>query len=947
MKKIHAGCLIVTLLSAAFLSAGIPENMQYVFPGDGSEYVALNSNIIIRPGDRLDETVIQEDMLAVSGEKSGPVSVRPVLSSDGHTLVIYPDRPFEIHEKITVRVLRAMRDAQGKAIGPFEFSFETTSLPEPLNPYETIESLRSLRPSAPGPAEKTDLPGIEVTLYGETAPGDLFIAPTKFTTYDGYLLSLDNSGQVLYQKNYTSGVPLDFTVQPNGLLSYGLMYEYFNFAGGGYTNFYTLDTTYSVTDTYQMKNGYIADFHDFQLLPNGHALLFGYDLQPVDMSKLVEGGRPDALVAGSIIQELDVNQNVVFQWRSWDYYNILDTYNDIDQRQFDAIHINSVDVGPDGNLVVSALALGEITKINRLTGEIIWRLGGKNNQFTFINESEQYAPLYFMFQHDVRVLDNGHLTIFDNGSSRFGRTYSRAVEYELDETQKTATRVWEYRHDPDIFVPTMGNVQRLPNGNSLICWGFASMNGGLAATEVNPAGDKVMDLSFTEDGWTTYRAFRFPYDGGKPAVKVVIYEVQEGNDYEFVQGDQSIGVSMTITYKPGSGYNEVHGYYYHTAPYKPSFPELAPEVLPRRFVMDRFAIDQMQADLDFDVEYFNLENPESITVYHREFEGRGMFFPLNTSYNPVTGKLRASMRKFGEFIFVREVSQPEMQPPILASPENGSKVNQTLPLELTWSARGYANYYDLQVAEDSLFTGLVLDEPDLMEQSYTLESLDEAVYYWRVRASTDLDTSAWAMARFDAVAPFLRVTSPEAGDEITVGLKHFIEWEDNLDEDILVQLYQGDTPVAVLDTVETVSAYYWEVPFQIELNDDYRIRVSSVSSPSIFDFSGYFTLTDNAEPPPPEVKAYYLYHCRPNPVLTETEVRYDLPVESRVKLEVFDVLGRRVEVLIDGWIGKGPRTFRWKPQIGQGIYYIRMKARPLDSEEYASFEKVRKVVVLK
>ena len=400
---------------------------------------------------------------------------------------------------------------------------------------------------------------------------------------------------------------------------------------------------------------------------------------------------------------------------------------------------------------------------------------------------------------------------------------------------------------------------------------------------------------------------------------------------------------MTITYKPGSGYNEVHGYYYHTAPYKPSFPELAPEVLPRRFVMDRFAIDQMQADLDFDVEYFNLENPESITVYHREFEGRGMFFPLNTSYNP----LRASMRKFGEFIFVREVSQPEMQPPILASPENGSKVNQTLPLELTWSARGYANYYDLQVAEDSLFTGLVLDEPDLMEQSYTLESLDEAVYYWRVRASTDLDTSEWAMARFDAVAPFLRVTSPEAGDEITVGLKHFIEWEDNLDEDILVQLYQGDTPVAVLDTVETVSAYYWEVPFQIELNDDYRIRVSSVSSPSIFDFSGYFTLTDNAEPPPPEVKAYYLYHCRPNPVLTETEVRYDLPVESRVKLEVFDVLGRRVEVLIDGWIGKGPRTFRWKPQIGQGIYYIRMKARPLDSEEYASFEKVRKVVVLK
>jgi hypothetical protein len=947
MKNMNAACLIIMLFIVSFLSAGIPENMQYVFPKDGARYVALNSNIIIRPGDRLDEAMIRPDMLMVTGEKSGRVSVRTVLSSDGRTLVVYPDRPFKTRESVTVRVLRAMRNARGESIEPFELSFETTPLPEPLNPYETIESLRPLQSSAPGPAEAAELPGIEVILYGETAPGDLFIAPTKFTTYDGYLVTLSNSGQVLYQQNHTAGVPLDFTVQPNGMLSYGLMYEYFTFAGGGYTNFYTMDSTHSVDETFQMKNGYIADFHDFQLLPNGHALLFGYDLQPVDMSGLVEGGRPDALVAGSIVQELDVYQNVIFQWRSWDYYDILDTYNDVTQRQFDAIHINSVDVSPDGQLIVSALALGEITKINSLTGEIIWRLGGKNNQFTFINESEDHAPLYFMFQHDVRTLDNGNLTIFDNGSSRFGRTYSRAVEYQIDETGKTATKVWEYRHDPDIYVPTMGNVQRLPNGNSLICWGFASMNGGLAATEVDADGNKVMDVTFSEDGWTTYRAFRFPYDGGKPAVKVVIYEVQEGNDYEFVEGDKSIGVSMTITYKPGSGYNEVHGYYYLTAPFEPQFPELAPIVLPQRFVMDRMAIDQMQADLDFDVSFFNLENPESITVYHREFEGRGMFFPLNTTYNPVTGKIRASMRKFGEFIFVREVTQPEMQPPFLAYPENGSQVNRTLPLELAWSARGVANYFDLQVARDSLFTQLVLDEPDLMEGTYTLESLDEATYFWRVRASTDLDTSAWAMARFDAAAPFLRVTSPAAGEKITVGLKHFVDWEDNLDEDILVELYLQDAPVAVLDTVETVSAYYWDVPFQMELSEFYRIRISSVSSPELFDFSDYFTLTDNAEPPPPEVEAYYLYHCQPNPVLTETAVRYDLPVESRVKLEVFDVLGRRVAVLADGWMGKGPRSVQWKPQTGQGIYYLRMKATPLESDEFAPYEKVRKVVVLK
>ena len=87
------------------------------------------------------------------------------------------------------------------------------------------------------------------------------------------------------------------------------------------------------------------------------------------------------------------------------------------------------------------MALAEITKIDRYSGDIIWRMGGKNNQFTFVNESEEFAPLYFMWQHDVRRLSTGHITLFDVGEINV-RPWSRVVEYELNESNKTATIVW-------------------------------------------------------------------------------------------------------------------------------------------------------------------------------------------------------------------------------------------------------------------------------------------------------------------------------------------------------------------------------------------------------------------------------------------------------------------------------------------------------------------------
>ena len=104
--------------------------------------------------------------------------------------------------------------------------------------------------------------------------------------------------------------------------------------------------------------------------------------------------------------------------------------------------MNAVSIDPtDNNLLVSLRTTSEIVKINRQTGEVMWRLGGKANQFTFVGEHEENAPYYTVGQHDIHRLANGNLLYFDNGNISGGgitpsdRTYSRAVEYQLDEVQ--------------------------------------------------------------------------------------------------------------------------------------------------------------------------------------------------------------------------------------------------------------------------------------------------------------------------------------------------------------------------------------------------------------------------------------------------------------------------------------------------------------------------------
>jgi len=314
-----------------------------------------------------------------------------------------------------------------------------------------------------------------------------------------YALILNNHGEpVFYQPIDPVPAILDFKVQPNGQMSFYNPHPQKRVVE-------VWDETYQIVHTYRPCNGYQIDRHDSYIMADGRALLLAAEYRPVDMSQYVAGGDPNAIVKGCVIQEVDAAGLVLWQWLSLDHIPPTDSVVDLTSHLINYIHCYSLNLDDDGNILLSSRHLHEVTKISRQTGEIIWRLGGKGNDFTFVNDPHEG----FFFQHDARRLANGNITVYDNRTDTDPSFFSRGVEYSLDLAKMEATMVWQYINTPVTYAGAMGNMQRLPGGNSLIGWGFSSAP---LITEVTPAGEKVFELSTAQPG-ASYRAFRYPWEG--------------------------------------------------------------------------------------------------------------------------------------------------------------------------------------------------------------------------------------------------------------------------------------------------------------------------------------------------------------------------------------------------------------------------------------------------
>ena len=497
---------------------------QYYSPLQNAEYVSKAATIVVRYGPVLNNQNLGGLKFTVEGSKSGLHAGQTILADDHKTVIFKPFNLFTPGEQVTVNVNSLHLDSQTSYV-PLSYDFKVAINQQPGSPGSSELSAPPIPDKPPRSAfpdfltVPQDIPHYTVTTTGSNpGEGDIFVSPFYWTKakVGSYLMILNDQGQLVYYQSVADSLDAwDFKEQPNGLLSY---YDQKN------STFYLMNSHYQVTDSYQAGDGYSADLHDLQILPNGDALLMIYDAETIDLSKIVSGGKPDATVTGLVIQELDPSKNVIFEWRSWDHFSLFDSTSSLTDQDIDLVHGNSLALANDGNLLLSSRNLNEITKINLQTGEVMWRLGGKANMFTFVNSQ------IFAYQHDVRQLPNGDLTVFNNQGTQEAPAPSGGIEYKIDETHKTVTQVWGFAHTPPVFTTFMGNVQRLADGNTVLGWGAPSQATGysfFSMTEVDPENQTIFELVFDQP-YDSYRAFRFPWQGFPSAPPDLAYKV-DGN----------------------------------------------------------------------------------------------------------------------------------------------------------------------------------------------------------------------------------------------------------------------------------------------------------------------------------------------------------------------------------------------------------------------------------
>jgi Arylsulfotransferase (ASST) len=451
--------------------------------------------------------------ISVLGSRTGAHAGRLVGYSQGDGASFVPSKPFAQGETVTVSGQLRTGTAVQPLLDSFTIAYQDTltTTPETVHAGSAseIQGFRSrpdLRP-----------PSVTVTASSPAvAPGDEFVAPYDGPGQSGPMI-LDPSGGLVWFKalpKYTSATNLrvqEYASKPVLTWWQGDISVH----GFGLGEGVILDGAYAQIARVRAGNGLQADLHDFQLTPQGTALITAYD--PIYCNLSSVGGSADGAVTDGTFQEIDVRTGLVMlQWTSLDHVALGESYAPASTSDtafpFDFFHINSINLDQDGSLLISARNTWTAYDLNAQTGQINWQLGGKHSSFTLGPETAT------AWQHDPRELANGTFSIFDNGASPTVHSQSRGIVVSLESQSKTATLVSQFIHPSPILAKSQGNIQAQANGDWFVGWGEVP-----DFSEFSPTGQLLFDAHFPA-GDQSYRDLRFAWTGTpatRPAFSVL------------------------------------------------------------------------------------------------------------------------------------------------------------------------------------------------------------------------------------------------------------------------------------------------------------------------------------------------------------------------------------------------------------------------------------------
>ncbi len=440
--------------------------------------------------------------VVVVGSRSGYHSGRlePYSQGDGASFV--PARAFDEGERVTVRARLAGPHGGRGLLDRFAIASEdpVSSRPERVH-FGTASQEQSF-------VSRPDLhpPIVRVTSNSPAStPGDVFTAPYGGPGVAGPMI-FDQAGQLVWfhpLPRYTSATNLrvqQYMGRPVLTWWQGDITEH----GYGIGEDEIDDGTYTTVARVLAGNGLHADLHEFQLTPSGTALITAYREVGCDLAS--RGGPADGAVTDGSVQEIDVASGLVmFEWTSLDHVALSDSFSPARgtsrEWPYDYFHINSINLDPDGGLLVSARNTWAAYDVNARSGRIAWRLGGHDSTF------REGPGTQTAYQHDARLLASGQVSLFDNGSTPTVHKQSRGVVLTLNPQRRTVTLARQITHAPALLSDSQGNIQALPNGSLFFGWGQQPY-----FSEYGPLGEVLFDAHFPRYD-ESYRAFTFAWTG--------------------------------------------------------------------------------------------------------------------------------------------------------------------------------------------------------------------------------------------------------------------------------------------------------------------------------------------------------------------------------------------------------------------------------------------------
>jgi hypothetical protein len=364
--------------------------------------------------------------------------------------------------------------------------------------------------------EVKSVPGLRIPRVWTTvnddakSPGYIFVTPRAKVGQRTGPTILNADGKVVWfhwlsPRRTASGLqPQTYMGKP--VLVWGqrppLVHEGDSYRGAPHTVYNIIaDTSYRIIARIRARGrGVRTDLHEFRISKRNTALVLGWRVVGRDLRRY--GGHAHSAVLDNVVQEIDIRTGkVLLNWSA--ARRVSPRYSYVrppkEGGAWDAYHFNSISEDDDGDLLLTSRHMSAVYKIDRRSGRVLWKLGGRHGDFTLSRSARFYYP------HDAQRAPDGSITILDNHAGpRGGGGPSRGLRLQVDLKKHTAAVVASFRHPAGPVVSTsQGNANELPGGNVFIGWGISPW-----FSEYTTDGRLVFAAHFKSAWSQSYRAFK-------------------------------------------------------------------------------------------------------------------------------------------------------------------------------------------------------------------------------------------------------------------------------------------------------------------------------------------------------------------------------------------------------------------------------------------------------